>query len=126
MNPLHAWVLAIRPKTLPAAVAPVVLGLAVASRSSPIAKGPAIATLLAALMLQIASNLANDVFDSERGADRPDRVGPTRVVSSGLIAAAHVKWALGVVLFFALCAGAYLIGVAGLPVALIGVTAAIA
>lgn len=126
MNLVQAWLLAIRPKTLPAAVAPVVLGLAVATRLGPIAVGPAIATLFAALMLQIASNLANDVFDHERGADQPDRVGPTRVVSSGLISASDVKWVLTIVLLAALAAGAYLVGVAGVTVAVIGLTAAVA
>jgi len=117
MNIVGAWLLAIRPKTLPAAVAPVLLGLAVAQQSVSIAVGPAIATLLGALLLQIASNLANDVFDNEKGADRADRVGPTRVVSTGLLSASDVK--LG------LAAGAYLIRVAGAPIAVIGVAAAI-
>lgn len=125
MNIVRAWLLAIRPKTLPAAVAPVLLGLAVAQQSGSIAVGPAIATLLGALLLQIASNLANDVFDNEKGADRADRVGPTRVVSTGLLSASDVKLGLAAVLFLALCAGAYLIGVAGAPIAVIGVAAAI-
>jgi 1,4-dihydroxy-2-naphthoate octaprenyltransferase len=125
MNIVRAWLLAIRPKTLPAAVAPVLLGLAVAQQSGSIAVGPAIATLLGALLLQIASNLANDVFDNEKGADRVDRVGPTRVVSTGLLSASNVKLGLAAVLFLAFCAGAYLIGVAGAPIAVIGVAAAI-
>jgi 1,4-dihydroxy-2-naphthoate polyprenyltransferase len=125
MNIVRAWILAIRPKTLPAAVAPVLLGLAVARQSTSIAQGPAIATLLGALLLQVASNLANDVFDNEKGADRSDRVGPTRVVSTGLLSASNVKLGLAGVLFLALCAGAYLSGVAGAPIVIIGVAAAI-
>jgi 1,4-dihydroxy-2-naphthoate octaprenyltransferase len=125
MNPARAWLLAIRPKTLPAAVAPVILGLAVAARTGSLTVGPAVATLVGALLLQIASNLANDVFDSEKGADRHDRVGPTRVVSSGLLAASAVKAGLGAVLAMAFCAGAYLVGVAGPPIVFIGIAAAI-
>jgi 1,4-dihydroxy-2-naphthoate octaprenyltransferase len=125
MNVASAWFLAIRPKTLPAAVAPVILGLAVAARDGSLTTGPAIATFVGALLLQIASNLANDVFDSEKGADRQDRVGPTRVVSSGLLSATQVKAGLGAVLFLAFCAGAYLVGVAGAPIALIGIAAAL-
>jgi len=123
---VHAWILAVRPKTLPAAVAPVVLGLAVAARFGPIDLGPALATSIGALLLQITSNLANDVFDSEKGADQPDRVGPTRVVSSGLLAASDVKRALVAVLLLAFCAGAYLVCIGGAPILVLGVAAALA
>lgn len=125
MHPLRAWLLAIRPKTLPAAVAPVILGTAVAHRSGGIAPGPAIAALVGALMLQIASNLANDIFDSKKGADQPDRLGPTRVVSSGILPARAVFIGLCSVMFVALCAGAYLVGVAGPAIAVVGVIAAV-
>ena len=123
MTPAQAWLLAIRPKTLPAAVTPVLVGTAVASTSGGIAIGSAIAALTGALLLQIASNLANDLFDSEKGADPPERLGPIRVVSSGLISAADVKLALGIVLFLSLCVGAYLIGLGGPLIAIIGVAA---
>ena len=83
------------------------------------------AALVGALLLQIASNLANDIFDNEKGADQPDRLGPTRVVSSGLLSAREVMIGLGVVLFLALCAGAYLVGVAGPAIAVVGVAAAL-
>ena len=76
-------------------------------------------------MLQVASNLANDVFDHEKGADQPDRLGPTRVVSSGLLSGFEVRVGLVVVLLAAFCAGAYLVGVAGYPIAIIGLLAAV-
>ncbi len=126
MHPLRAWLLAIRPRTLPAAVAPVLLGTAVAAHLGGFALGPAAAALFGALMLQIASNLANDIFDNERGADQPDRLGPTRVVSAGLLSAREVLTGLIVVLFMALCAGAYLVGVAGPAIAAVGLAAAVA
>ena len=123
MHPLQAWLLAIRPKTLPAAVAPVVLGTAIAAHLGGVALGPAAAALLGALMLQIASNLANDIFDHEKGADRPGRLGPTRVVSSGLLSAREVLIGLCAVVLVALCAGAYLVGVAGPAIAVVGLAA---
>ena len=125
MHPLRSWLLAIRPRTLPAAVAPVLLGTAVAAHLGGFALGPAVAALLGALMLQIASNLANDIFDNEKGADQPDRLGPTRVVSVGLLSAREVLTGLIVVLFMALCAGAYLVGVAGPAIAAVGLAAAV-
>jgi len=125
MDPVRAWLTAIRPKTLPAAVAPVILGTAVAAYQGGVSLGPAIAALVGALMLQVASNLANDIFDNEKGADQPDRLGPTRVVSSGILSAREVGIGLGIVMFLALCAGAYLVGVAGPSIAVVGVLAAV-
>jgi 1,4-dihydroxy-2-naphthoate octaprenyltransferase len=124
MHPVRAWLIAIRPKTLPAAVAPVILGTAVAAHLRGFALGPALAALWGALMLQTASNLANDIFDSKKGADQPDRLGPTRVVSSGIMSAREVGIGLGIVMFLALCAGSYLVGVAGPSIAVVGVLAA--
>jgi len=125
MDTGRAWLLAIRPKTLPAAVAPVILGSAIAARLGGFAPGPAAAALLGALMLQIASNLANDVFDSERGADRPGRLGPTRVVSSGLLSTRQVLAGLCAALLVAGCAGVYLIAAAGPAIAVVGIAAAL-
>jgi 1,4-dihydroxy-2-naphthoate octaprenyltransferase len=125
IGPIKAWTLAIRPKTLPAAVSPVIAGSAVAWHEGGFALGPALAALFGALMLQIASNLANDLFDHEKGADQPDRLGPTRVVSSGILSGVEVRVGLAVVLLLALCAGAYLVGVAGPVIAVIGVVSAV-
>ncbi len=125
INPVRAWVLAIRPKTLPAAVSPVITGSAVAWHEGAFLLGPAFAALFGALMLQIASNLANDVFDHEKGADQPDRLGPTRVVSSGLLSGTEVRIGLAIVLLLAFCAGAYLVGVAGPAIAVVGVLSAL-
>ena len=125
LHPAKAWFLAIRPKTLPAAVSPVVLGSAVAAHEGGFALGPATAALVGALLLQIASNLANDLFDHEKGVDQPDRLGPTRVVSSGLLSGFEVRVGLCIVLFLAVCVGAYLVGVAGLGIAVVGIAAII-
>ena len=77
--------MAIRPKTLPAAVSPVVVATALAAADDRLALGPALAALVAALLLQIGSNLANDYFDHVKGADGADRLGPTRVTAAGLL-----------------------------------------
>lgn len=121
----QAWLLAIRPKTLPAAVGPVVLGTAVAHHEGGARLGPAVAALLGALLLQIASNLANDLFDHQRGADGADRLGPTRMVSAGVISPSRMKRALVAVLALAMVAGAYLLSVAGPMVAVIGIVSII-
>ncbi len=122
---LQAWALAIRPKTLPAAAAGVLMGSALAWRDGNFRLDAALACLFAALLLQIGSNLANDVFDFERGTDTPERLGPTRVTQAGLLTSAQVKVGMGVAFACALLLGLYLAWLGGLPIILIGVAAII-
>jgi 1,4-dihydroxy-2-naphthoate octaprenyltransferase len=117
---LTRWILAIRPKTLPAAVAPVVVGTAVAYATGGFRAGPAVAALTGAVLLQIGANLANDVLDFERGADTADRLGPTRVVQAGLLDPGAVWVATGATFLLALLVGVYLVAIAGWPVVVIG------
>jgi 1,4-dihydroxy-2-naphthoate octaprenyltransferase len=114
------WLLAARPKTLPAAAAPVIVGTAVALNEDVFRLGPALAALLAALLIQIGANLANDVFDYKKGADAGDRLGPLRVTQAGLLTPGQVM--SGMLLTFGLAAllGVYLILVGGWPVLVIG------
>ena len=123
---LSTWILAARPATLTAAAAPVVVGTACAHAAGGVAWGPAIAALLGAWWIQIGTNFANDVFDAEKGADRADRLGPTRAVAAGLLTAAQMK--RGMIVAFALAAacGVYLAAVAGWPVVAIGAASVIA
>jgi len=120
------WLLAIRPRTLAVAVGPVAVGTAVAFVDGNAAWAPAVAALLGALLLQIGCNFANDVYDSEKGADGDDRLGPPRAVQLGLLAPAQMK--RGMLLAFALAAGVglYLASVAGWPVIAIGVVSLLA
>ena len=120
MGRARTWGMAIRPKTLPAALAPVLVGTAVAVDAGGFRAGPALAAGIGALLLQIGSNLANDVHDFERGADRDDRLGPLRVTQAGLLAPADVR--AGMVLTFGLASlvGLYLAAVGGWPVVAIG------
>ncbi len=114
---MSAWIGAARLRTLPAAVVPVAVGTACAR---PVAWGAALAALGGALAIQIGTNFANDVFDAERGADGPDRIGPVRAVSAGLISAASMKRAMIAAFLVASAFGAYLVSVAGWPIAVAG------
>ncbi|HEX6588136.1 MAG TPA: 1,4-dihydroxy-2-naphthoate polyprenyltransferase [Longimicrobiales bacterium] len=120
-SPPKAWLLAVRPKTLPAAVAPVLVGSACAYAVDRFAIGPAIAALIGALLLQIASNLANDVIDYRKGLDTHDRLGPTRVVQAGLLSERAITIGLLVVIGLALLVGVYLTWAAGIAVIAIGI-----
>lgn len=122
----QAWILAARPKTLPAALSPVIVGTALAVADDGSAWLPALAAALGALLLQILSNFANDYSDFFRGADTPDRLGPVRVTSAGLISPADLRKGIVVVIALAALVGLYLIWVGGWPILVIGVTAILA
>jgi 1,4-dihydroxy-2-naphthoate octaprenyltransferase len=115
------WIEAARPRTLPAAVAPVAVGTACAHTGGGVAWGPALAALGGALAIQIATNFANDASDAARGADGPDRLGPRRAVASGALSATAMWTATVVAALVATGFGAYLASVAGWPVIAIGV-----
>lgn len=115
------WLLAARPKTLTAAVAPVLVGTGLAAHHGVLAVLPAVAALVGAILIQIATNLANDYYDFVRGGDTEERVGPVRVTQAGLIAPASVKRGMFLTLGAALLVGVYLVWVGGWPIALIGV-----
>ncbi len=119
ISPAHAWLLALRPKTLPAAAAPVAVGAGLGAFRDAFVAGPVLGALLGALLIQIATNLANDYFDFRRGAD-VERVGPTRVTQSGLIPPDAVMRATIGALVCALLVGVYLVWVGGMPIVVIG------
>lgn len=115
------WAMAIRPKTLFASIAPVILGLTIAfiERYS-LNYLVAILTLIAAILLQISTNLANDYLDSLRGVDIDKRLGPTRVTQAGLIPASSMKKALIVTMALAFLTGIYLMYVGGPVIMVVG------
>jgi len=119
----NPWLLAIRPRTLPAAAAPVVVGTALALAEGKIQPWTALACLLAAVSLQIGSNLANDVFDYEKGTDSGVRLGPTRVTQAGLLTPSQVKGGMWGIFGFTVFLGSYLILKGGWPILFIGVAA---
>ena len=117
---VQSWWLAVRPRTLPAAAAPVALATAVALGDGRAALLPAVAALAGALLLQIGANLANDVFDFEKGADTEERLGPPRVTQLGLLTPAAVRRGVAAVFAAAAVVGLYLVAVGGWPIALVG------
>jgi 1,4-dihydroxy-2-naphthoate octaprenyltransferase len=111
---------------LPAAAAGVVMGSALAWADGWFRFDGFLACLGAALLLQIGSNLANDVFDFERGTDTPERLGPTRVTQAGLLTPRQVKLGMGVVFGLAAVLGLYLAWLGGWPIIIIGLAAILA
>jgi 1,4-dihydroxy-2-naphthoate octaprenyltransferase len=126
MSNLHAWILATRPKTLPAAVGPVLVGSALAFADGRFAMLPALAALGIALLLQIGVNLANDYFDFVKGIDTQERLGPVRVTQSGMIPPGGVKSAMMLTFMLAALIGFYLLVKGGWPVVFIGMAAILA
>lgn len=121
MSRTRIWIAAARPRTLPAAIVPVAVGTACVAAVGRVAWPAALAALAGALAIQIGTNFANDVFDAERGADGPDRIGPTRAVSAGLISARAMKRAMIAAFAVAAGFGVYLASVGGWPIVLAGV-----
>ncbi len=126
LSPLQIWILAARPKTLPAAAAPVIVGVGTALAEGVFRAGPATAALLGALLIQIGTNFANDYFDFQKGADNEARLGPTRVTQAGLLAAREVAAGMWIAFGLASLVGLYLIIQAGWPVLLIGLASILA
>jgi 1,4-dihydroxy-2-naphthoate octaprenyltransferase len=120
MPTLSDWWMAARPRTLAAAVAPVLVGTAVAYAHGRASLLPAAAAAAGAMLIQIGTNLANDYFDFIKGADTADRVGPRRVTASGIIAPRDVRNATIAVFGAAALVGVYLVGVGGMPIVWIG------
>jgi 1,4-dihydroxy-2-naphthoate octaprenyltransferase len=115
-----AWWLAMRPATLTASAAPVLVGSGAAWADGEFSFWPALAALLGASLLQVGANFANDVFDFERGADTHDRLGPQRATQQGWITAAQMKRAMWLAFAGATAVGVYLTYVAGWPVFALG------
>ncbi len=125
MNTWQIWWLASRPKTLPAAASGVVMGSALAWMDHSFQVLPALAALCVALLLQIGSNVANDVYDFERGADTSKRHGPLRVTQAKLLTPEQVKRGMWIIFGLAALFGLYLAFLRGWPLIIIGLAAII-
>lgn len=121
-----AWLLAARPRTLLVSLGPVAVGTAVASSEGGAVLGTAFVALLGAVLLQLGSNLANDVFDHEKGADTDERIGPPRATQLGLLSPVQMRQGMVVVFAAAVLAGLYLFAVAGWPVIAVGLVSILA
>lgn len=113
MSSLKIWLEATRPKTLPAAFAPVLLGTAMAYQAGAMHLLPALICLGFALLVQIGTNFANDYLDGVRGTDTEARLGPQRAVASGLVPPSTMRRAAIVTLAVAFCLGLSLIAFGG-------------
>jgi 1,4-dihydroxy-2-naphthoate octaprenyltransferase len=119
--------MAARPRTLPAAVAPVLVGTALARTLADVFHPLAfVCTLLGAVLIQVGTNLSNDYSDARRGADTEDRLGPVRVTAGGLVPPRQVLVATWVTFALAVAAGAYLVAVAGWQLLLVGAASILA
>jgi 1,4-dihydroxy-2-naphthoate octaprenyltransferase len=120
------WLMAARPRTLPAAVAPVLVGTALAGFAHVFHPLRFVAALLSALFIQVGTNLSNDYSDARRGADAEDRLGPVRVTAGGLVPPRQVLIATYVSFGLAVLFGVYLIAVAGWELLLVGAASILA
>jgi len=123
---LRTWLLAARPKTLTAAVVPVVVGTGLALGQGMAVLWPALAALAGAMLIQIGTNLTNDYYDFRKGADTHERVGPTRVTQSGLIAPQTVLAAGAGCFALATLVGVSLVARGGWPFVVIGLASVLA
>ena len=122
----RVWLLAARPPTLPAAVAPVLVGTAVATIDGPFSVGLFFQVLVAAILIQIGVNFANDLSDFRRGADTPERLGPPRAVAQGWLSERQMLGGAVVVFGGAIAIGISLTIAAGWPILVAGAASCIA
>src|SRR3954452_525610 len=118
---LRIWLMAARIRTLPAAIAPVLVGTSLAGAAGIFRVGPFVAALLGSIFIQIGTNLANDYSDARRGADADDRLGPVRVTAGGLVPPRQVLIATYVTFGLAVVCGLYLVFAAGIALLFVGV-----
>jgi len=121
LNRIKIWVEAARPKTLWAAIAPVMIGTAMAFSDGKFHSLSALLALTGAILIQIGTNFANDYFDFKKGADSKDRLGPTRATEAGLIKPGIMRNAFILVFLITFLIGLYLIYRAGWPIFIIGI-----
>jgi 1,4-dihydroxy-2-naphthoate polyprenyltransferase len=123
---LRLWLVAARPRTLPAAVAPVLVGTALAGSEDVFRPLAFVAALVGSVFIQIGTNLSNDYSDARRGADTEDRLGPVRVTAGGLMPPRTVLTGTYVAFGIAVAAGAYLAAVAGWQLLVVGAASILA
>jgi len=121
INRLQAWFLACRPKTLSVSLSPVLVGTAVAWHDNGrLLWPPLLAAIVAAALIQIGTNLFNDVGDFLRGTDTPDRLGPKRATAEGWLSVGLVRNGAWLAFALAFLCGIYLVRHGGWPIVIIG------
>jgi 1,4-dihydroxy-2-naphthoate polyprenyltransferase len=126
LSHLRLWLLAARPRTLPAAVAPVLVGTALAGSEDTFRLLPFVAALVGSTFIQIGTNLSNDYSDARRGADTEERLGPVRVTAGGLMPPRRVLIGTYVAFGVAVAAGLYLAAVSGWELLVVGAVSILA
>jgi 1,4-dihydroxy-2-naphthoate octaprenyltransferase len=119
-NQLKIWLLASRPKTLWAGIAPVLIGAAMAWADGLFDGLSALCALLGAVFIQIGTNYANDYHDFVKGTDTAERIGPTRATQAGLVTPAQMRNAAAIAFGLAFLVGLYLVYRGGIPILVIG------
>ena len=122
----ESWVLASRPRTLLAAVVPVMVGSALAISQNKFTLILSLIALICSILIQVGTNFTNDLYDYLKGTDKEDRIGPRRVLVSGLISKSEMKIGIITVFGFAFLLGLYLVYAAGIVILIIGVVSIIA
>jgi 1,4-dihydroxy-2-naphthoate polyprenyltransferase len=125
-SPVHIWVMAARPRTLPASVAPVLVGTSLALGAGHFEPLAFLAALLGAMLIQVGTNLSNDYSDARRGADSEDRLGPVRVTAGGLLPPRQVLVATYATFALAVLCGIYLVAIAGWGLLAVGAASILA
>ena len=119
---MRIWLMAARLRTLPAAIAPVLVGTALAQELYDVFRpGAFVAAMLGSILIQVGTNLSNDYSDARRGADTEDRVGPVRVTAGGLVPPKQVLLATYITFGLAVLCGVYLIAIAGIELLFVGI-----
>ena len=126
ISKIHSWILASRPRTLPAALVPVMVGSALAIYQGIFYPAFSIVALFCSILIQIGTNFTNDLYDFLKGTDTEERKGPLRVLASGLISVKEMKWGIFLVFFTAFLLGLYLVYSVGLMILWIGIFSIIA
>lgn len=126
ISKLQSWILASRPRTLPAAVVPVIVGSALAIYQGIFFPAYLLIALLCSVLIQIGTNFTNDLYDHLKGSDTKERKGPLRVLAYGLISVNEMKWGIFIVFFAAFILGLYLVYTVGIIILWIGILSILA
>jgi len=120
------WILASRPKTLPAAFVPVIVGSSLAIQEGKLNIWASLVALLCSILIQIGTNFTNDLYDYYKGADKGNRKGPMRVLTAGLVTTGQMKFAIAFVFGLTFLLGLYLVYLQGYIILIIGILSIIA
>ncbi len=126
MSKVQSWILASRPKTLLAAIVPVIIGTALAANMGKFHLLAASVALLCSVLIQVATNFVNDLYDHLKGSDTEERVGPQRALATGLISVREMKFGIFFTFGLAFLLGLYLVYIGGWIILLVGILSILA